>query len=81
VLSTTAADAEPTSRKWVGGASRKWVGGDSPNSAARAPVVAPARPPRLNAAWNHGKIGRPNRRTTATAWTFIATSSSPKAPP
>ena len=42
-----------------------------------APRLAPAMPPRLNAAWNDDMIAAPRWRSTTVACAFIATSSRP----
>ena len=51
------------------------------NRAATAPSPAPATEPRLQAAWNRGRMVRPRRFSTAAPSTFIATSHRPEPKP
>ena len=55
--------------------------GADPREARSPPRAAPARPPKLQAAWKEDMIGRPYPLSTATACAFMATSSPPLAAP
>src|SRR5215211_1062179 len=59
----------------------KWGRAPTPRDARSPPSAAPARPPKLQAAWKEDMIGRPYPLSTATACAFIATSSPPAAAP
>ncbi len=57
--------------------------GKAPTPADSSVVISsePAKPPMLNKAWKPDISGRPEARSTSTAWTFIATSIEPRAAP
>src|SRR5215212_3624910 len=59
----------------------KWGRGPTPRDARSPPSAAPARPPKLQAAWKEDMMGRPYPRSTTTACAFIDTSSPPFAAP
>src|SRR5215213_1474481 len=59
----------------------KWGRGPTPREASSPPSAAPARPPKLQAAWKEDMIGRPYPLSTTTACAFIETSSPPFAAP
>ena len=55
--------------------------GSYPREAINPPSAAPARPPKLQAAWKEDMIGRPYPLSTTTACAFMETSSPPFAAP
>jgi hypothetical protein len=52
-----------------------------PSASSTLMMAAPARPPMLKRPWKPDINARPSRRSTSTAWAFIATSTAPSIAP